>query len=308
MEGQVTETRTFTISAHSLGIYDRCQRAYWLYKVQRRRAVRSQAGLIAGTAMHAAIEAMNRGGDIKAQELALESVIADSQMPTEDYRTTGYLKDALAAFRAELATLFVGWTIHEVESQGTVELGIVLVQGNPVTVLWEFRRDMVGTSPEGLTMVIDYKTASRNEEVEYLAMKNSGQLLGYCRSYEIQNGKPVHGAQPVRIILRKPTKAGVVFEFPKDGPIFFQRERLLEWQRHTLAKAKAILERNPEDSEEWLLAANPVGSCRTQFGACDYLQTCTLAPEDRMRHLMSDAYESSDHANTLSNQGASGPA
>ncbi len=288
--------RTFTISAHSLGIYDRCTRAYLHYKVHGRKAVRSSAGLISGTAIHAAIEALNKGGGIKEQEQALEAALAETPTPIDDYRTAGYLKDALAAFRAELACLFVGWKIHEVEMRGTVELGQIVVRGEPVTVSWEFRRDMVGTGPDGLTLVCDYKTASRNEDVEYLSMKNSAQLMGYCWSFQEQNDMPVHGALPIRIILRKPTRTGVTFEFPKDGPILFQADRLVEWRRQTLYKVKTLLERDPEDPEQWPLASNPVGSCRNQWGACEFLPVCCMSPgENRMRMLMSDAYESSEH-------------
>lgn len=306
--------RTLTLSANSLGIYDRCRAAYRYYKVVGRRAVRSQAGLIAGTAIHSAVQALNSGKPPAAQEAAIDAVLAEEPIPVTptEYRYAPYLKDAVAAFRAELGTLFAGWKVEEVEAQGTIELGTVAVRlplwsaklWEDVQVLWEFRRDMVGVAPDGMRYVVDYKSSSRNEDVEYLASKNSGALMGYCWAYQAQHGKPVHGAQLVRIILRRPSKTGVMFEFPRDNPILFQPERLEEWRRMTLRKARELLERNPEDPEDWPLSSNTVGCCRHQFGACDFLAVCTLKPEDRPAMLASDAYEDADHTNNQTPPGS----
>jgi len=302
--------KTLVLSANSLSIYDRCNRAYYNYKVVGRRAVRSAAGLIAGTAIHSAVERLNTGQDVPAQEAAIDETLAETPMPPDDYRSAGFLKDALAAFRAELGGLFVGWKIEEIEEQGELELGVVeykepLLGRTKAVIRWEYRRDMVGADPNGRRYVCDYKSASRNEDVEFKASQNSGALMGYCWSWNKQHpDRPVIGAQLVRIIMRKPTRTGVSFEFPKDSPIFFQPERLEEWQRHTLRKAKEILERDPNDPDDWPLACNPVGCCRTQFGACDYLESCCLKPEDRPLHLASDAYESSDHERPAKGAGA----
>lgn len=306
----MTTPRTITLSAHSLGIYDRCSRAYFNYRVLGRKAVRSAAGMIAGTAMHEGISVLQAGGPVADQEKAISEVLAETPTPPDDYRSPGYLRDALAAFRAELGSLFAGWTIEERESQGTVELGTVgalteapdkvgLGLGSrfwePVTVLWEFRRDLVGVDPDGQRWVVDWKTSSRNEDAHYLAMKNSGQLLGYVWSWNQQHpDKPCAGALPVRIILRKPSRTGVAFEFPKDPPILFSPERLDEWRRHTLAKVRALLARNPANADDWPLAHAELGCCRHTFGVCDYLMACVQQPADRERMLASDAYEPSD--------------
>ena len=268
-----------------------------MHKIIGRRAVRSQAGLIAGTAIHSAVERLNLGKPIPEQEAAIDETLAKTPVPLDDYRTAPFLKDALAAFRAELGGLFVGWQIEEVEAHGTIELGVVQPrEQEPVQVIWEFRRDMVGVDPDGRRWLVDVKTSSRNEEAQVKAMQMSGALMGYIHSWQVQHpDKPISGAQPVRVIMRKPTKNGVAFEFPKDGPIFFPPERIAEWRRHTLRKARELLERNPDDPEDWPLAAAELGLCRHTFGCCDYLSTCVLKLEDRAMHLASDAYESSEH-------------
>src|SRR5438552_1409106 len=132
--------KTLTLSANSLGIADRCKAAYRYYRILGRRAVRSQAGLIAGTAIHSAIERLNSGKPIPDQEAAIDATLAETPVPVDDYRTGPFLKDALAAFRAELGGLFVGWTVEEVEAHGSVPLGVVEPRGQEaVEVIWEFR-------------------------------------------------------------------------------------------------------------------------------------------------------------------------
>ncbi len=296
--------RTFTISAHSLGIYDRCSRAYLHYKVHGRKAVRSAAGLIAGTALHEGVGMLHAGGSIQAQESAIDTVIAQTPTPLDDYRTAAYLRDALAAFRAEFSELFKGWTVEEQETQGTVELGTVDVMNDPeiapytrsVQVFWEFRRDLVARDPEGRRWIIDYKTSSRNEDAQYLAFKNSGQFMGYLWSWNRLNPERLAlGVLPIRIILRRPSRTGVAYEFPHDPPILFPPERLDEWRRHTLRKVRTLLERDPADPEDWPLASAELGLCRHTYGVCEFLAVCTLKPgEDRMRMLQSDAYEDAD--------------
>lgn len=303
-----TTPATFTISAHSLGIYDRCPRAYMNYKVLGRKAVRSAAGMIAGTALHEGIAALLDGASVAEQEGFLTSALAESPIPADDYRTPAYLRDALAGFRAEFADVFKTWTIEEREQQGSVKLGYVEVTRGPVDglyhredvpVMWEYRRDMVGTSPDGLRYICDWKTSSRNEDAHYLVMKNSGQFMGYVWAWQQEHpDKPLAGVLPVRIILRKPSRTGVAFEFPRDPPILFQPERIEEWHRHTLRKVQALLARDPEEPDDWPLAAAELGCCRHTYGCCDYLPVCTLKPEDRMRYLATDAFEPADAGRT----------
>lgn len=292
---------TIKLSPNSLGHYNVCRRFYWYYKILNRRLVRSSVGRINGTALHAGMLAFNKGQSIAEQDAAIDAVYAATPTPVDDYRQAAFTKDGLAAFRAELGGVLHGYTLEECESHGEVELGHIeyrALTGDilPARVLFEFRRDLVALSPDGLRMVLDYKTASRNEQVEIEAAKNSGALMAYARTYQIQHNKPVHGAYLVRLIMRKPTKNGVSFEFPKDGPIYFSADRLDEWQRQTLRIAREILERDPGDFDAWPLSSTDKGACRFQWGACDYLGVCQLPVADRMLKLSTDEFEDAEAA------------
>ncbi len=290
---------TLQLSSTSTGLYSRCPTAYRMAKVLGRRPVRASSGLIAGVAMHDAIEVLQKGGDAAAQEKAIDAVLAETPiMPSEkEYRTAAFLKDGLAAFRAEHASTFAGWVIEEIECHSVVDLGYTtyrLSSGemSEALVRWEFRRDMVGVNPSGQRLCIDWKTAARNEEAQIKAMQNSGQFMGYVAAWQIQYpDKPMLGVQPVRIILRKPTKNGVCFELPRDGTIYFPESRISEWKRHTLRKAREILERDPTDPDSWPMACAELGCCRHTFGVCEFLSVCVLPPEDRALKLATDEFE-----------------
>jgi len=246
---------------------------------------------------------MQNGGDVAAQEKAIDDVLAETPItPHEkEYRNAAFLKDALAAFRAEHGTLFAGWQREEIEKHGVVDLGhtpyrMASGEMGEALVRWEYRRDMVAVDPDGQRLCIDWKTSARNEEAQIKAMENSGQFMGYVVSWLIQHpDKPMVGVQPVRLILRKPTKNGVCFELPKDGPIYFPQSRLDEWKRHTLRKAREILERNPQEADDWPMACAELGCCRHTFGVCEFLCVCVLPPSDRALKLATDEFEDSPH-------------
>jgi hypothetical protein len=120
--------------------------------------------------------------------------------------------------------------------------------------------------------------------------------MGYARTYKIQHGKPVHGAYLGRIIMRKPTKNGCSYEFPPDDAIYFSEDRLEQWHRQTLVKARGILERDPANLDDWPLASHVNGACRGQWGVCDFLQACVLPVSDRPLKLSTDAFEDAEAA------------
>lgn len=296
---------TLTLSSTSIGMYSRCPAAYRMVYILDRRPVRSGSGLIAGTAIHAGITELVRGRDAAKQDAAIDAVLAETPIAAseKEYRSAGYIKDALAAFRPEYASMFAGWTIEECEQQGVVTLGEVEYHpawsaGNQrASIQWEFRRDLVGIAPNGERWVVDWKSTSRDEDAQLKAYKNSGQFMGYVVAWNIEHpDKPVRGVQPVRIVMRKPSKTGVSFSIPHDDAVRFSDERLAEWRRHTLRKAREILERDPQDADAWPLAHTELGCCRHTYGCCEFIDVCCLNPSDRALKLSTDEFESASAA------------
>ncbi len=302
VENGVTYIR---LSATSTGIEDRCPGALRMYKIIGRRPVRTSSGLIAGTAIHDAAPVWKRGGSVAEQDAAIDAVLAQTPIAAseKEYRTPAYIKDAWAAFRVELDVLFSHWVVDEMEQQGVIVLGTTRYRSHvdgswqEAVVEWEIRRDLVGVDPSGERWIIDWKTMAQDRETTVKTYQNSGQFMGYVHSWRVQHpDKPVKGVQPIRLVMRKPSLKGkgVTYEIPKDGPVTFSDERVAEWVRHTLRKARTILERDPANPDDWPLAQVELGCCSHQYGCCEYLPVCVLDPHDRPLKLSFDEFENSD--------------
>ena len=254
------------------------------------------------TALHDAAPIWKRGGSFEAQDKAIDAVLEKYPIAAseKEYRTAAYIKDAWAAFRPQLDALFTHWTIDEIEQPFVLALGTTryrLLSGEWAEALveWEGRRDLVGASPYGDRWIVDWKSSSRDEDAAVKAYQNSGQFMGYLHAWRVQHpDKPVCGVQPIRLVMRKPSKTGVAYVIPPDGPVTFSDERIAEWVRHTLRKARDILERDPANSDDWPLACAELGCCRHTFGCCEYIDTCLLPPQDRTLKLSTDEFEPSD--------------
>ncbi len=304
IDGQLVTT--IRLSASSLALWDRCPAALRYYKVLGRKPVRTSSGLIAGTAIHDAAPIWKRGGSVADQDAAIDRVLAETPIivSEKEHRSAQYIKDAWAAFRVELNTIFANWTIDEMERQTVIVLGTTQYRGMapstvgyemlPAIVEWEVRRDLVGVDAYGDRWVVDWKTMAQDRQTTVEAYKNSGQFIGYDHSWRVEfPDKPLKGVQPVRLVMRKPSLKGkgVTYEIPKDGPVTFSPERRAEWVRHTLRKARDILERDPANPDDWPLAQVEVGCCTHQYGCCEYLPVCLLDPADRPLKLSLDEFE-----------------
>ncbi len=292
------------LSASSLALWDRCPAALRYYKVLGRKPVRASSGLIAGTAIHLAAALWKAGKPFAVQDAGIDIVLAETPIVVseKEHRSAQYIKDAWAAFRVELDVLFANWTIDELERQSVIVLGKVQYRqhdGSWATAIveWEVRRDLVGVDAYGDRWVVDWKTMAQDRQTTVEAYKNSGQFIGYDHSWRIEYpDKPLKGVQPIRLVMRKPSLKGkgVTYEIPPDGPVTFSEARRLEWVRHTLRKARDILERDPQQPDDWPLAQVEVGCCTHQYGVCDYLSTCLLDPADRPLKLSLDEFEDAD--------------
>ncbi len=140
-----------------------------------------------------------------------------------------------------------------------------------------------------------------------MASTVSSAYKGYCWTYRKQTSKPCNWVQQRRIIMRKPSKSGVCFEFPEDGAIHFSDEILDEWHRHALRSAVEILERDPTDPDAWPMSGATLGACRHQYGVCDFQSVCALPPSDRLIKLGTDEFESSDTGKVRDNHTTNEP-
>lgn len=257
--------------------------------------------------MHAGLLALDRGKSITEQEAAIDTAVAFSPPPPDEYRTAAYLKTALAAYRAEFPA--PRWTtIEAMETWFDVELGTVEVPTAPwdsslpgygvAHVRWSGRVDRVEAGLDGRRYVVEYKTSSFDRQADWVAMHNSDQLPGYAWWYTASTGLPVHGGKLRRIVMRKPSVKGkgVTYEFPNDPPIMFTAAQIEEWRTNTLRLGAELLARSAAYETDWPMQR---GLCVGRFGPCEYLCSargeafgpCSLPAENRAAVLASDLYE-----------------
>lgn len=281
---------THTFSSHQLDMAT-CARRLWYYRVARRRSAEPRPGADAGSATHAGFAAWNRGEPVEAQEAAIKAVRDARLMQDDDYRTTPYLLDAFAQLRAVLAPVFDGWKRLEVEKRGFTELG----QWGGEVFQWEYVRDAVVQSPDGDIWVVDLKTASRADSADVAAWANSGQFKSYLWAWNVEHPEaPAAGIWPIRLIMRKPSRTGVPYEVPQDPPIRFTPEALAEWQTGAMRRCADIVKRDPERLDDWPMSDSTAGTCRNQWGCCDYIGVCTMPRGDRALKLATDQFEPAD--------------
>ena len=268
-----------------------CLRRYWYYRVARRKSAAPKSGADAGSCLHRGFAIWNAGGDTQMQEAAIDRERdARPMVDDTDYRTHAFLKDAFAQLRAVLGEQAASWERLEIEKRGTRLLGMV----GDVRVLIDYRRDVVVRDSSAI-WVVDLKSASRDDSAEVAAFQNSGQFKAYTWAWNDEHpDTPCAGVQPVRLIMRRPSKTGVAFDVKLDPPARFPAEIIAEWRDSTLRRAADIIARRPEDLFDWPMMDHSSGCCRNQWGCCEYLEVCTLCPADRALKLSTDAFVDSD--------------
>lgn len=151
---------------------------------------------------------------------------------------------------------------------------------------WTGVLDLALVSADGNVWPVDHKTTSMAGPAYYRSFALSGQFVGYCAAFRELLGIVPTGMIGNFIIGRKPTVKG------KGKTLEFERQlyQYPEWQLDQW-KVDMIhhIEKFVQDLRVGYFGANPV-SCSGKYGLCRYFTTCEAAPEDRLTHLMSDAY------------------
>lgn len=301
-----------------------CLARYRYYKLLHRKPDTIRSGADAGTAVHRGMRTLMAGASQADQEAAVLAARAKLPMADGDYRHGEYLVNGLSQLRAELAPLLSGWKVLEVEKRGETPLGGVpnsqvhpnwlerLPQtdnlwfnndGQPgVAVVMQYVRDaVVQRLDNGHVVIIDLKTSSRDDGATVAAFQNSGQFKAYHWTWDAEHlDTPCREVQPLRLIMRAPSKTGVTFTVKLDPAVRFDSTILEEWRRNTMRRALDILSRDPDDEADWPMTENGNGTCRHVFGCCDYLDVCTKPPGDRALKLATNVFRDArvrDHDN-----------
>lgn len=212
--------------------------------------------------------------------------------PEDDYRTVGYLVDAVALYvnqyPAEAFTLVPlpsRPSVPSVEIPFAMPIGVVETSlWGKVTIIWTGKIDLPYRS-RGRLGVMDHKTSSMMGPQFFTEFEIAHQMYGYTAAVEYIFGEQCHEITINGLGCRKPTKAGTKFEFLRHI-IPINRALLDEWHVDSLALVSDFLSHCQRGyfpkATKW---------CMGKYGACQYRGVCSLAPEHRELALSTSEFK-----------------
>lgn len=251
--------------------------------------------LVAGSAVHAALEVLYRHRGPRTPELwaTMQKAQLDkwtSSTAVPDWRSPAWVEALLKAYLDRYPD--EPFAVREVEAPFARALGQVRVGSRQYGVIYQGRRDMVvayrGTT--GDEWVVDHKTAQSESNLPVQWGQSLSQL-GYCWSREQLTGRRPAGWIMNVLLWRKPVaKESKLprFDFFR-VPVNLQQWMLEEWKQSVLYYAQQIIERML--AGQW--PKNP-GSCLAYGARCPFWEPCTSPPTSRERLIASGSFRRND--------------
>lgn len=285
-----------SIDNTALQSYMECPRKY-LYSMvlHRRKKGLTKPALAYGTTWHAMMEAHYKTGGNHDAVLRAAYMSWQPHDNPDDHRT---IERALSAYEAFLKH----YGDHETETRHHGKT--VGFPENPIieapTELWwpgalhpyTGKIDRVFENA-GLYYVEDHKTSSALGPYYFRQFDPSNQMMGYAWLAQKLTGLPIAG---VRINAHAVLKRENKFE---RQTVMFSQQRLQEWAENLNMWVARIEESmrlfnltkvTPADEQRDRLIAFPhnFNACAGKYGACSYVDVCTMPPNVRQRVLEND--------------------
>jgi hypothetical protein len=304
-----------SIDNSTLEGYERCP-TFTLYKfVYRRQAHARNASLVAGGAVHKAIELQLKGEDPATQDAGIIKYFLDNPTTLDEYRTPPYVMEVMRHYRERCAVPDYELTVLGdppiIERPFELPLGVLDVNTmirlphwpepqlvRRIHVAWSGRFDVIADVMYG-HRIIDHKTTSITGDYFYMQFPLSHQTIGY--TWAARQLFPELGIKGVcinTIAMRKPTTgaSSLISKGPRGGEPALQffrllydysEERATEWARNCMMIIEDLVH---------CLVRNfyPMYThhCMNKYGRCPYHDVCTLDNVTaRHRMLTSEEFE-----------------
>ncbi len=289
------------IDSSTLETYATCPTKFLNSALRKRVLNSSRAALDFGSAVHAALEERYKNGcgeagvDVLDRMLAAgNKVLDEASIPFSDYRNKTYLEKLLKSYNAEvgvepfdIALDANGEPIIErpfAELLGDVEHSNPNLP-NPLPIIWTGRTDLIVKWHDGSLSTMDHKTSSMGGEGYMTEYKNNQPQLGYLYVARQHIDPSINTFIINALICRKPlANGGVNFEF-KRNRFFVDVDKIAEWKESVLSTIKHII--LCDQLGEYPMTMK---SCVGKYGACEYLDVCTIPREGRLNALNSNMF------------------
>lgn len=290
-----------SIDNTALAAYMRCPREFYYSMVlHRRKKGATRPPLAYGTTWHAILEAHYKTGGNQDAVTRAAIMSWEPHDNPDDHRT---LERALSEYPKYLAR----WGSHDADTRDfgkTVGFPDAPVVENPTEIWWPGalhpyagKIDRIFEN-QGQYYVEDHKTTSALGKTYFRQFDPSNQMMGYAWLAQKLTGVPIAG---VRINAHAVLKTESKFE---RQTVMFSQDRLEDWARNynvwierlsnSMRLATVVIAPETEPTQEAVDSAFPhnFNSCAGKYGACTYVDTCTMPVKIRRRVLENDyAYE-----------------
>ena len=281
-----------------------CPRSYQYECQEERVATFSRAALNYGKAIHLALAALSLscGNEYTRADLAKIDALLDvhferNPQPLDDHRTAGLAKETMRRY-VKLYEV-EPWTILLANGFPLIErlchCQISSYEGIPVNFFGIL--DLGVTKSDGV-WIVDRKTTFQIGKLFELTMRTIAQMKGYCWIYQkcfgslpmgyIVDGIRSNAPSEKALADQKQLNKWWLEQFARP-PSYVNQEQVDEWEKETCFHLHDII----KDNKRQHYPMN-TQSCVGRYGACNYVNICTLPQAERLVALQSNNYMDND--------------
>lgn len=291
-----------------------CPRSFEYSFLRKRRATGERAALNFGTGIHSALEARYvhddygfvNGAVEQSMFNALTKHFDEHPNPDDEYRNLDYATKMIQGYNNKFMTEdFEVCQMQDgkkcVEMSFAVPLGekdnphLFVAKGEDKDVIFHVmytgRIDLVIREHGTQLYTFDHKTAFMFGSTYWLDQQMSGQHVGYCSIVDEVLGVETVGYIVNALKTRKMSKTKPDFESEdfERNRYYITKERKAEWKRNLIATIEEFL---------WNYSRGymPMRTkwCVGKYGACQFLDVCSVGEDQRLLTLESGLYEEND--------------
>jgi hypothetical protein len=296
-----------TLSNHSLGTFNNCNRAGYYYILERRRENKGTAAQDQGAVFHLAqaIDARcsNKSQRDDLQIQAIEKFFIEHPVDETEYRNAERMVECIKRYNKTYKDRTIEVLLnaeHEpmVEIEFTLPLGRMvlnrevsigrneIIKIGILYLLWHGILDRL-VKFDSEIFVMDFKTSSRSGPTYWEQFPMSQQQVGYTwAANQLYTGDIVKGTIIDTTTVRRPSPTGKPFDFDWQR-FYYSKEQQDEWQENTVESIGTFI-------SQLVVGKFPMTGttqgCVLKYGKCPYLPICSMQPKFRNEVLFSDEY------------------
>lgn len=267
---------TIAISGSSINSVQACPTKDYLENVRLLRPHLSATVMDKGTLMHKVLEIYYKFKRESLPDPVSAGILAGRKLAISLDLPLGEAEEVITHF-IQYVDYYKndGWTPLFIEES----FSVILYEDERFRILYEGTIDLVISNVQGIKLLVDHKTGSRNK----LPLSLSNQFMGYAYSLDENN-------VVINKILFYKTEKEYKDKFRRYTMSYSARQ-LEEWKNNAIHWAfyRYELMNKKKENPDFILPMN-LTSC-DKYGQCIYTKVCTSVPGDSREYTISTEYK-----------------